>query len=86
MTPETLSKEHMKIKETEKIDIYSFGVSLYYLFYGEYPYKLREIKGKYYNNILNKIKDEQLTFPEKKMYLKIFLKKLLKKIIKKIKY
>jgi polo-like kinase 1 len=86
MAPEILSKEHMKIKETEKIDIYSFGVSLYYLFYGEYPYKLREVKGKDYNDILNKIKDEELTFPEKRKIsnlFKDFFEKTLEKDYKK---
>ena len=86
MAPEILSKEHMKIKETEKIDIYSFGVSLYYLFYGEYPYKLKEVKGKDYNNILNKIKDEELTFPEKRKIsnlFKDFFEKTLEKDYKK---
>ena len=86
MAPEILSKEHMKIKETEKIDIYSFGVSLYYLFYGEYPYKLREVKGKDYNDILNKIKDEELTFNEKikiSNLFKDFFEKTLEKDYKK---
>ena len=86
MAPEILSKEHMKIKETEKIDIYSFGVSLYYLFYGEYPYKLKEVKGKDYNDILNKIKDEELTFPEKRKIsnlFKDFFEKTLEKDYKK---
>ena len=86
MAPEILSKEHMKIKETEKIDIYSFGVSLYYLFYGEYPYKLKEVKGKDYNDILNKIKDEELTFPEKRKIsnlFKDFFEKILEKDYKK---
>lgn len=56
MAPEIISKELMEIGEVEKIDIYSFGVSLYYLFYGEYPYNLKDVKIKDYQGILRKIK------------------------------
>ena len=64
MPPEIIEKANMKIKESEKIDIYSLGVTLYCLFYGMYPYKLHEVKGKDYDKILEKIKNEKLEFPE----------------------
>lgn len=64
MPPEIIEKANMKIKESEKIDIYSLGVTLYCLFYGMYPYKLHEVKGKDYDKILDKIKNEKLEFPE----------------------
>ena len=82
IAPEILSKSHLKIKDAEKIDIYSFGVTLYYLFYGEYPYKLNDVKSKEYDNILKYIKNEELIFPEtRKMskLLKDFLTKILEK-------
>ena len=82
IAPEILSKAQMKIKEAEKIDIYSFGVTLFYLFYGQYPYNLNDMKGKNYEEILNRIKNEQLTFPKDRQISKLFedfLKKILEK-------
>ena len=46
MSPEIIGRTHMKIKEAEKIDIYSLGVTLYNLAFDTYPYKLDKIKGK----------------------------------------
>ena len=80
--PEIIDKTHMKIKEAEKIDIYSFGVTLFYLFYGEYPYKLKDVKSKDYNSILNHIKNENLIFPTGRKIsnkFKDFLQKSLEK-------
>ena len=82
IAPEILTKSHIKIKESEKIDIYSFGVTLFYLFYGEYPYKLKEVKSKDYDGIFQKIKNEELIFPTQKFISKIF-KDFLKKILEK---
>ena len=82
IAPEILSSSHIKIKETEKIDIYSFGVTLFYLFYGEYPYKLKEVKSKDYDGILQKIKNEELFFPPKRIISKMF-KDFLTKILEK---
>ena len=82
MPPEIIEKANMKIKESEKIDIYSLGVTLYCLFYGMYPYKLHEVKGKDYDKILEKIKNEKLEFPEGRKIsslFKDFLKKTLEK-------
>ena len=86
MAPEIISKENMKIKDGEKIDIYSFGATLYCLFYGVYPYKLYEVKGKDYNKILEQIQKEVLEFPpERKISIlfKDFLQKTLEKDYKK---
>ena len=82
MPPEIIEKANMKIKESEKIDIYSLGVTLYCLFYGMYPYKLHEVKGKDYDKILDKIKNEKLEFPEGRKIsslFKDFLNKTLEK-------
>lgn len=82
MSPEILSKAHMKIKDAEKIDIYSFGVTLYYLFYGQYPYKLNNVKGKNYEEILKNINNEELEFPKDRKIsnlFKDFLSKTLEK-------
>ena len=82
IAPEILSRTNIKIKETEKFDIYSFGVTLYYLFYGEYPYKLKEVKGKDYEGIKNKINENNLEFSERRKIstlFKDFLAKALEK-------
>ena len=82
MAPEILSKEIMEIKEAEKIDIYCFGVCLYYLFYREYPYNLKEVKNKDYQGILLKIKEEKLFFNKNREIsglFKDFLTKILEK-------
>ena len=82
ISPEILAQSHMKIKEAEKIDIYSFGVTLYFLFYGQYPYNLKDIKGKNYDEILNRIKTEKLTFPKDRKISQLFedfLEKILEK-------
>ena len=66
MPPEIIAKANMKIKEAEKIDIYSLGVTLYCLFYGKYPYNLEESEGKDYDKILRQIQTKKLEFPEKR--------------------
>lgn len=86
MPPEILAKENMQIKDGEKIDIYSFGVTLYCLFYGKYPYKLHEVKGKDYEKFLEQIKKEELEFPKERKIsnkFKDFLQKTLEKDYKK---
>ena len=65
IAPEIIAKANMKIKEAEKIDIYSLGVTLYCLFYGKHPYNLHEVPGKDYEKILQQIHKEKLEFPEK---------------------
>ena len=86
MAPEIISNELMEIREAEKIDIYSLGVNLYYLFYGEYPYNLKDVKIKDYQGILRKIKEEELVFNKSRKiskYFKDFLTKILEKDYKK---
>ena len=86
MPPEIIAKANMKIKEAEKIDIYSLGVTLYCLFYGKYPYNLEEIEGKDYDKILRQIQTKKLEFPEKRkisLKFKDFLGKCLEKDYKK---
>ena len=86
MPPEILGHDNMKIKDAEKIDIYSLGSSLYYLFYGTHPYHLYEVQGKDYENILKKIKNDNLEFPKERkisISFKDFLSKCLEKDYKK---
>jgi len=86
MAPEILFEELMEIREAGKIDIYCFGVCLYYLFYGEYPYNLKDVKNKDYQGILLKIKEEKLIFNKNREIsglFKDFLTKILEKDYKK---
>ena len=82
MAPEIISKTNMKIKESEKIDIFSFAITLYYLFYGDYPYKLRDVKNKDYEGILKNIKQEELTFPKDRKISGLFKDFLIKTLEK----
>ena len=72
MSPEIINRTHMKIKEASKIDIYSLGVTLYDLAFGEYPYKLKEVGSRDYDNILKNIQKEKLEFPEDRKVSELF--------------
>jgi serine/threonine protein kinase len=82
MAPEIIHKEEMKIKDSEKIDIYSFGATLYFLFYGRNPYKLNEVQVKDYNKIYEQIQKENLEFPKERKISPLF-KDFLGKILDK---
>ena len=82
MSPEIIERSHMKNKYAQKIDIYSFGVTLYYLTFGKYPYQLNDILSKDYEKILEKIKSVNLEFPQEvniSEKFKDFLSKILEK-------
>ncbi len=70
--PEILGHVKMAVKEACKIDLYSFGVTLYELAFGKYPYKLNEVENKKYDDILNNIKHEKLEFPKDKKISTLF--------------
>jgi serine/threonine protein kinase len=87
MSPEVLNKKRISVAEASKIDIYSFGVLLYYLAFGYYPYNLNEVKNKEYSKIAKNIEENELKFPEEdtghsKMFVN-FIKNCLNKDIKK---
>jgi serine/threonine protein kinase len=82
IAPEIIAKANMKIKEAEKIDIYSLGVTLYCLFYGKHPYNLHEVPGKDYEKILQQIHKEKLEFPKERKISNIF-KDFLEKTLEK---
>ena len=82
IAPEIIKRSEMTIKDGEKIDLYSLGVTLYYLLFGVFPYNLNQVKGKNYEEILKKIETEKLEFPKDDKVsdmLKDFLNKLLEK-------
>lgn len=82
IAPEIIKKTHLKVKYAEKIDIYSLGVTLYYLYFGIYPYNLNNIDNHDYASISKQIEKENLEFPKDynaSNMLKDFLTKLLEK-------
>ena len=89
MSPEVLAKEHIDVEDASKIDMFSLGVMLYNLAFGDFPYKLNLSLKKNFSEILYRIKNNKLEIPEDKIksgkysYLFIrFLKNILKKNIK----
>lgn len=86
IAPEIIERLTIKMKYGEEIDVYSFGITLYYLIFGIYPYNLNEVKGKEYTKILEKIKSEKLVFPKEVKVsekCKDFFSKVLEKDYKK---
>jgi serine/threonine protein kinase len=72
MSPEIINRTHMKIKEASKIDIYSLGVTLYDLAFGEFPYKLKEVGSKDYKRIYENIQNVKLEFPKERKVSELF--------------
>ena len=64
IAPEVLNRTRMKIKYGERIDIYSFGATLYYLCFGIYPYDIK--------NRNNKEECAVLEFPKEIKISKMF--------------
>lgn len=86
MSPEVLKKKTIIINEASKIDIYSFGVLIYLLAFGDYPYELDEVDTKDYDGIYNNIIKKELVFPDEtghSLMFKNFVRKCLEKDIKK---
>ena len=89
MSPEVLSKAQIDIEDASKIDMFSLGVMLYNLSIGDFPYNLNINLKKNFDEVLEKIKNNDLEFPENKiksrrysnLFIK-FLKNLLDKDIK----
>jgi serine/threonine protein kinase len=72
MSPEIIGRTEMKIKEAEKVDLYSLGVTLYSLAFGEYPFDLNEVESKDYDNILKNINNKKLEFPKDRKVSNLF--------------
>ena len=89
MSPEVLSKAQIDIEDASKIDMFSLGVMLYNLSIGDFPYNLNINLKKNFDEILEKIRNNDLEFQEYKiksrrysnLFIK-FLKNLLDKNIK----
>jgi len=86
MSKEVLKSEKIKIRDLNKVDLYSFGVVLYNLAFGTYPYGLCRGNEDNYDIILEKIENGKLIFPNTTDYSSHFLdfvSKLLEKDINK---
>ena len=57
MAPEVIKGETIEVKDLNKVDLYSFGVTLYNLAYGEYPYGLTGEHSRNYYKIYSKIQE-----------------------------
>lgn len=80
MSRELLASKEIEIKYGDKIDVYSFGITVYNLAFGSYPYGLSEVKGDDYDGIYQKLKDAHLEIPtdfEVSEKFKDFLKNVL---------
>ena len=51
MSPEVLNGKKIKTKDASKVDIFSFGVLLYFSAYGEYPYDINDLNDKDYDKM-----------------------------------
>ena len=73
MAPEVLRKETINASDASKIDIYSIGVLLYLLAFGDYPYELANVDNKNYDQILDNVEKKELIFPKDNDCSKVFL-------------
>ena len=86
ISPEVIKKKVINVKDINKVDLYSFGVLLYHLAFGSYPYGLTSDDSKDYDKIYYKIQNEKLEFNKKLSYSSYFiefLSRLLEKDINK---
>ena len=87
MSPEVLdkTKNKIKIEDASKIDLYSLGVTLFFLAFGDFPYNLKSVGPKDYEGIKNSIENNQLILPKNKFSKKFlnFIQNLLNKDINK---
>ena len=86
MAPEVLRSDTIKVKDLNKIDLYSLGIILYYFAFGYFPFELNHEDAKKYDVIYNKIMKDLKIENEDNYYSPHFidfLQKLLEKDINK---
>ena len=86
MAPEVIKCQTIKLKDINKIDLYSLGVILYRLFFGCYPFCLTQEDSKDYDTIYEKIMNNNLEIDvdyEYSEHFADFITKLLEKDINK---
>ena len=80
LSPEVLNKDKIEIKNGNKIDLYSLGVTLYKLIFGCYPNGLSSINGENYDETKEKI----LTSKAFKIHIGMEISKKLENFLKKV--
>ena len=86
MAPEVLSNDTIDVKDLNKVDLYSFGVTLYNLAFGEFPYNLSYEDSQDYDKIYEKTQTDWKVENTDNCYSDCFidfLQKLLEKDINK---
>ena len=86
MAPEVLSSKIINVKDLNKVDLFSFGVIIFYLAFGYLPYGLTSEISNDFNKIAEKIEKNELEIKENEFYSNCFndfLKRLLEKDINK---
>ena len=82
LAKEVLESKKIKIKDLNKVDLYSFGVVLYNLAFSRYPYNLTHGDEDNYEEILRKMKKNEIKFDKGySPYFIDFLNQLLKRDI-----
>ena len=64
MSPEVLNGKKIKAKDASKVDIFSFGVLLFFSAFGEYPYGINDLNDKDYEKMSEYIEKNELKFPD----------------------
>lgn len=64
MSPEVLNRKKISVKDASKIDIFSFGVLLYFSAFGIYPYDINDLNDRDYDKMAEYIEIKTLTFPD----------------------
>ena len=72
ISPEIISRDKILVKDTNKIDIYSFGIVLYFLAFGCYPYDLKTVRSNDYEGILKNLKNSKLNFTSTRKISRMF--------------
>lgn len=85
LSPEIMNGTKIEVEYCNKIDMFSLGVLLYCLAYGEFPFQLQLSDRNNFKLIRQKVNNGYFNFPENKNYsilFQYFIKGLLKKNIK----
>ena len=80
IAPEVLNRTELKKKYGERIDIYSFGVTLYYLCFGIYPYDIKNKNNKDEHAVLEFPKEIKISEMFKDFLTKVLNRDYIKRI------
>ena len=82
MAPEVIKHKKIYVKDINKIDLYSLGVILYHLAFGNYTYGLNNEDAKDYDKIYYKIKNNKLVFKNEDNYFSNYFIDFLGQLLK----